>query len=160
MLLKEKEELFFDEKQLAYIMNYFFISITKSLKLKEDPGSPPVTLNNILEKFIFHPSINKIRKTYESDKKFFFQQVAEKHVRQVVLSIECSQATPGEDIFADMLKVIIDIHFSFITKIINLSFKNGCFADDLKIAEVSPIFKKNDDLDKGNYRPIIVLFKC
>ena len=30
-------------------------------------GSPPITLNDILEKFIFHPSIDKIRKTYESD---------------------------------------------------------------------------------------------
>ena len=158
MLLKEKEELFLDEKQLASIMNQFFINITKSLKLKEDQGSPPVTLNNILEKFIFHPSINKIRKTYESDKKFSFQQVAEKHVRQVILSIECSKATPGGDISADMLKVILDINFSLITKIINLSFKNGCFADDLEIAEVSPIFKKNDDLDKGNYRRVIVLF--
>ena len=31
---------------------------------------------------------------------------------------------------------------------INLLFENGCFPDDLKLAEVSPIFNKNDDLDK------------
>ena len=41
---------------------------------------------------------------------------------------------------------------------INLLFENGCFPDDLKLAEVSPIFKKNDDLDKENYRPVSVLF--
>ena len=62
------------------------------------------------------------------------------------------------DIPADMLKVTLDIHLSLITKIINLSFENGCFPDDLKLAEVSPIFKKNDDLDKENYRPVSVLF--
>ena len=83
MLLKEKGEFISDEKQLASIMNKFFINITKSLKLKEDQGSPPVTLNNILKKFIFHPSIDKIRKTYENNKKFSFQQVTEEHVRQV-----------------------------------------------------------------------------
>ena len=60
MLLSEKGELVSDEKQLASIMNRFFINITKSLKLKEDQGSPPVTLNDILKKFIFHPSIDKI----------------------------------------------------------------------------------------------------
>ena len=49
------------------------------------------------------------------------------------------------DIPADMLKVTLDIHLSLITKIINLSFENGCFPDDLKLAEVGPIFKKNDD---------------
>ena len=123
MLLKEKEELFLDEKQLASIMNQFFINITKSLKLKEDQGSPPVTLNDILENLIFHPSIDKIRKTYESDKKFSFQQVTEEHVRQVILSIDGSKATSVGDILADMLKVTLDIHLSLITKIINLSSK-------------------------------------
>ena len=158
MLLKEKGELVSDEKQLASIMNKFFINISKSLTLKEDLGSPLVTLNDILEKFIFHPSIDKITKTYESDKKFSFQQVTEEHVRQVILSIDGSKATLVGDIPADMLKVTLDIHLSLITKIINLSFENGCFPDDLKLAEVSPIFKKNDDLDKENYRPVSVLF--
>ena len=36
-------------------------------------------------------------------------------------------------------------------------FENGYFPDDLKLAEVSSIFKKNDDLDKENYRPVSVL---
>ena len=59
-----------------------------------------------------------------------------------------------------MLKVRLDLHLSLITKIINLSFENGCFPDDLKLAEVSLIFKANDDLDKENYRPVIVYLMC
>ena len=51
-------------------MNKFLINITKSLNLKEDQGSPRVTLEYILKKFIFHPSIDKIKKTYESNKNF------------------------------------------------------------------------------------------
>ena len=62
------------------------------------------------------------------------------------------------DITADMLKVTLDIHLSLITQIINLSFENGCFPDNLKLAEVSPICKKNDYLDKENYRPVSVFF--
>ena len=45
----------------------------------------------------------------------------------------------------DMLKVTLDMHLPLITKIINLSFENGCFPE---VAEVSSIFKKNDYLDK------------
>ena len=63
MLLKEKGELISDEKELASIMNKFIINITKSLNLKEDQGSPSVTLEEILKKIIFHQSIDTIRKT-------------------------------------------------------------------------------------------------
>ena len=91
-------------------------------------------------------------------KKFSFQQVTEEHVRQVTLSIDGSKAAPVGGIPASMLKVTLDIHISLITKLIELSFENGCFPEDLKLEEVSPIFKKNDDLDKENYRPVGVLF--
>ena len=39
----------------------------------------------------------------------------------------------------------------------NLSFEKGFFSEKLKLAEVSPIFKKKDDLDKETYRPVSVL---
>ena len=57
-----------------------------------------------------------------------------------------------------MLKVTLDIDLLVIMKIINLSFEMGCFPDDLKLGYVSPILKKNDNLDKGNYRLVSVLF--
>ena len=93
------------------------------------------------------------------EEKLSFQQVTKEHVWQVALSTDVSKATPVGDIPVDMLKVTPDMHVSLITKIINLSFEKGCFPEDLKLAEVSPIFKKNDDLDKENYRFLSVLFK-
>ena len=123
MLLKEKGELVSEENQLASIMKKFFINITKSFKVKEDQCSALVTLNDILKKLIFHPRI-MIRKTYESNKKFSFQQVTEEHVRQVILRIDGYKATPLGDIPAEILKATLDIHLSLITKIINLSFED------------------------------------
>ena len=70
MLFKEKGELASDEKQLASIINKFFINITISLKLKEDQSGPPVILDDILEKFIFHPSIVRLEKLMKSIKSF------------------------------------------------------------------------------------------
>ena len=86
------------------------------------------------------------------------QQIIEEHVRKVIFSIDDSNATLVGDVPADILKLTLDIHLSLITKIISLSFENGCFPDDLKLAEVIPIFKKNNDLDKENYGPVSVLF--
>ena len=56
-----------------------------------------------------------------------------------------------------MLKQTIDIHLPVMTQIINISIDNNFYPDDLKLAEVSPVFKKKDDLDKENYRPASVL---
>ena len=42
MLLKEKGELVSEKKQLATIMNNFFIYITKALNLKEDRVALPL----------------------------------------------------------------------------------------------------------------------
>ena len=35
-----------------------------------------------------------------------------------------------------------------MTQIINRSIDNNCYPYDPKLAEVSPVFKKKDDLDK------------
>ena len=35
--------------------------------------------------------------------------------------------------------------------------KNGVFPDELKLAEVIPLFKKYDPFDKSNYRPVSLL---
>ena len=56
-----------------------------------------------------------------------------------------------------MLKSTMDIHTSVLTKIVNLSLRNGCLPDHWKAAQVSAIFKKNEDLDKDNFRPNRVL---
>ena len=47
-----------------------------------------------------------------------------------------------------MVKSTVDIHLRFITKITNFSYENGCFPDELKLAEVSPIFKLKNDVIK------------
>ena len=47
--------------------------------------------------------------------------------------------------------------FEILTQYIIKSFTSGEFPDCLKQANVSPIFKKDDPLDKENYRPFNIL---
>ena len=81
------------------------------------------------------------------------------------------------DIPADMLQVTLNTHLPITTKIVNLSFENWCFPDNLKLSEVRPIFHKinqrkkkqnktktkqkqktnqNDDIDIENCRSISI----
>ena len=156
-LLKEKGNLVSNEKPLATIMNSFFINITEGLELKEDNESNANTLENVPDAFYSHPSIERIRRTIKTNEKFSFQPVPEDLVREIILSLDTSKATPVGDIPADVLKSTVNVHLPFITKVINVSFENGRFPDELKLAEVSPIFKNNGDLDKENYRPVSIL---
>ena len=70
MLLKKKGEFVSDEKQVASVMNKFFINITKSLKLKKHQGNPPVTFQDIIKKFVFHRVLIKLEKRMNAEKSF------------------------------------------------------------------------------------------
>ena len=76
---------------------------------------------------------------------FSFHEITEDEIRKKTSKLDGSKANAAGDIPAEMLKSRIDVHLSLLTKIINSSIRNGCFPDKLKAAEVTPIFKKNDD---------------
>ena len=141
-------------------MNNYFVNITADLDLKQDSEKfydAPASVYNIKKKFQDHQSILKIKKAFNVTDLFSFHEITEDEIRKEISKLDGSKATPVGDIPAEMLKSTTDVHVSLLTKIINSSIRNGCFPDELKAAEVTPIFKKNDDLDKENYRPVSVL---
>ena len=71
------------------------------------------------------------------------------------MNLHGSKATPVGDIPTDIKT--IDIHLPTITQIIDRSIDNNCYPYDLKLAEVSPVSKKKNDLDRKNYRPVSFL---
>ena len=56
-----------------------------------------------------------------------------------------------------MLKAVIDIRPSVLTKFFNISSRNAFLSGGLKASEIRPIFKKSNDLDKENYSPVTVV---
>ena len=56
-----------------------------------------------------------------------------------------------------ILKNVKDILTPSITDIFNASLKSKTFPDDFKIARVTPISKRGDTEDLGNYRTISIL---
>ena len=62
----------------------------------------------------------------------------------------------GSEIPIQILKES-EIKFEILTSCINKSIEIGCFPDSLKEENINSIFKKDDFLDKSNYRPIMML---
>ena len=74
-----------------------------------------------------------------------------------ILNLSSKKATRKGDIPAKILKNSINTYLSELTILINNCLKEGVFPDDLKLADITPIFKKEDSLNKENYRPISIL---
>ena len=71
--------------------------------------------------------------------------------------MEEKKANLTGDIPAGILKGCVDSYIPILTKILNTSLERGCFPNQLKLAEVTPVFNKEGELSKENYRPVSVL---
>ena len=76
-------------------------------------------------------------------------------VIKVVKNLRDSKAVGG-DIPTKILKEC-KFPFDIITACINIAIKTGDFSDSLKMVNVTLVFKKEDPLDKSNYRPVSIL---
>ena len=57
----------------------------------------------------------------------------------------------------NILKISSPVLSKPLVKLINFSFSEGTFPELLKFANVIPVFKKRDNLDYNNYRPISLI---
>ena len=67
------------------------------------------------------------------------------------------KSTGLDEIRARFLKEGADFLKIPITFLVNMSISENCVADAVKTARVKPLYKKNSNLDVGNYRPVSIL---
>ena len=58
-----------------------------------------------------------------------------------------------------MLKISSEATSNILQKLLNDSLETGTFPDSLKLADITPDFKKKGPLNKTNYRPVSVLLE-
>ena len=102
---------------------------------------------NIIHRFKYHISIIAI-----NDKKF--ENLFEfKFVKTEDITSEINKLHPTKtttDISIVMLKDYVDIFAPILTDVFNACMRNGTFVVELKLAEISAIFKSIDSTDKKN----------
>ena len=72
-------------------------------------------------------------------------------------TLDSGKTVPLNDIPVKILKECKDIISPFLEKIYNKSLLLNSFPNSLKLAEVTPAYKKDGTIDKKNYRPISIL---
>ena len=90
-------------------------------------------------------------------KEFDFHLVCDNDIAKIMNSTKARKATGYDQMPPKLIKLCDSNVSSALTSIINHSFMCSTFPEDMKMAEVSPIFKKKDDMAKDNYRPVSIL---
>ena len=105
-----------------------------------------------------HPSICKIRENKKVEKsKFSFSCIDGSKVSKLIDKLQIKKATRVDKLSCKILKLGKPALQSPLTDLINLSIRTATFPDYLKCAQVAPLHKKNDPMDKTNFRPVSVL---
>ena len=146
------------ETIIANFFNTYFVNITKSLNIlawNPENSRNNTDLEKISETFESYASVRHIKEV-TSDTKFSFQYVLPWETHQTIMELLKNKATSG-NILTKTLKAIARDICVPLTDCINSAILNGVFPDELKLADVTHLYKKSDPEDKTNYRPISVL---
>ena len=108
--------------------------------------------------FDSHPSIIAIKENMTFDvNDFKMCTVTVDYVFRLLEALDIWKATGYDKIPAKLVKLGSVALAQPLTDLINMSIEQNVFPDPLKLAELSPSFKKDNDLEKENYRPLSIL---
>ena len=127
-----------DSEVIANEFNNFFVSIGPTLTSNITCSKDPLTyVNGIVNSIVVH-------------------NVTSIDIRTVISSLKNS-SLGFDGIPSFVANQCIDYFIEPLTYIINMSFMEGVFPSELKLAKVIPIFKSGDSTKMSNYRPISIL---
>ena len=78
-------------------------------------------------------------------------------IKEVLRSLKRNKNPGYDSISSSVVNETLDIFFNPLKYIFNLLLQQRLFPENLKIAKVSPIYKKDEEFLMKNYRPITVL---
>ena len=161
--LLENNELVNDNRAVANIFNDYFVSITDSLDIPTVSENLTPTyeirdpLDIALTKYESHPSIKLIKERVQVEHTFEFEHVSLQEVMVQLHKLNPKKSCPVGSLPTKLLKEHFDIFGVQLQNLINNSLVTGVFPDELKMGEISSLFKSEDSFIKKNYRPITVL---
>ena len=144
--LIENDVVIMDKKELAELFNNYFVHIVDDVQdIKE---------HNFVNEFSAHPSIQAIAE--ENRRKNAIHNFNFKYTNKTS-TINARKACGHDTITPRLLKESASAISGPLAELMNESIKQCKYPSRWKMGPVTPLFKKNDELSKENYRHVTVL---
>ena len=159
----EKEEILTQDNSVAKVLNNLFSNIVKTLGILDYMRSHSLAteVNDLTLKAIMkyrnHASVLTILDICKNNSIFTFSHVTKEEVLKEIGNLDTTKSSQDTDIPTKVIKQNSDIFASFICKTFNNMVDSSTFPAALKLAHITPAFKKGSKNSKENYRPISIL---
>ncbi len=153
-MLCEGDSIITDPKQVGEIFNEYFITVVDQIGITEDIEG--LSIHDICEKYSDHPSVCSIANKHHG-KSFAFTHISVTEMTKMLKHVNPKKATGFDQFPPKLLHAAGSVLAPSLTSLVNYTITCCQFPEDLKCAELSPVFKKDDVLDKTKYRPLSIL---
>lgn len=155
IILRENDSIISQPADVAHIFNIYYMSLSE---YEETPDSLcDLTLDEIISKHSSHPSVMLINHHTAITQTFNFDFINEDMMLKYIKKLTPNKAPGYDGIQSKILKLSGVSIVAPLSTIFNECVSNCCFPSDMKLSEISPIFKKDDSLTKENYRSVNIL---
>ena len=151
------------DKETAKVLNEFFSNALTNLNIPQfnqiDRKSENIN-NSVIKgivKYRAHPSIIAFKENCTSKSNFNFSFVEKVDILKEIKMLQSNKATQNTDIPTKLIKDNADIFAEFIFISLNKCIEQSVFPSKLKLANITPVHKKNSKSSKENYRPVSIL---
>ena len=125
--------------------------------INHDSGNLSDPVDKAICKYKFHSSILLIKSKLENQKSFLLQPISKFEMEKEIQNIDLKKATTKNTIPPKILKISCNTSVETLHNFFNECLITSNFPDDLKFANITPVFKKKDPLHKETHRPVKVL---
>ena len=155
-ILDENDKLISKPIDVCESFNNFFSNVANDIGLK-DTLSDFDSMDAINDYYKDHRSIKLIQNHHDNSRSFHFSHVTENKISELINSLDTGKSTGYDNIPSKLVKIAGDHLSRPFSYMINLSLSKSIFPTQLKRAEVSPLYKAKDALQRGNFRPVSIL---
>ena len=139
--LMENNEIVNSPSDVSNILNEYYKNVANDIGTK-DYINDEDTFDDIVEPHELNDSVQFIRSKIDSVNEFSFKCVSATDILKMLKKLNCRKATGCDSIPPKLLKIGAEQLYIPITFLVKKCLVMGKFPDELKSAEVAPIFKK------------------
>ena len=155
IILCENDIVLSEPIKVAETFNLYYSSISEYEGSSD--GLDKLSFSDAVTKHSSHASITLIRGKVSTTNRFDFNPITKDSFRKYIAQLRPNKAAGFDGLRSNYIKSSGDHFADTLCSLFNRCIASSTFPSAMKLAEISPIFKKCDNLRKENYRSVNLL---